>query len=254
MILSKNSDFMSDFRTPNTSQLILILVSVLFFCSCEGEECNSVVPYCGEATYEVSFSKDLRDDQAFGAFLPHNVICTFDSANIKMEASAPLSLARTSFVVSNDESFATVEFDNAKLLISLNDLFGDLFSDQAQDNVVITVSDELVDISGYMSTHVFVTPKDDNSGSVSIDFFYIPFGAKKSVGCTDNKLIQPSQWLRLPGLMTAMNAKLGDSNIMLVIKDFKEKESVKHDVFTRPFGFVEASRRDVIAIMDLMMN
>lgn len=244
---------MSDFRKPHPSLLILILVSVLFF-SCKGEEGDAIVPYCGEATYEVSFSKDLRDDQAFGAFLPHNVICTFDSANLKMEASAPLSLARTSFVVSNDESFATIEFDNAKLLVSLSDLFGDLFSEDAQDNVVITVSEELVDISGYMSTHVFVTPKDDNSGSASIDFFYIPFGAQKSVGCTDNKPIQASQWLRLPGLMTAMNAKLGDSNIMLVIKDFKEKESVSHDVFSRPFGFVEASRRDVIAIMDLMMN
>lgn len=246
--------FMSDFRESRLPLLTLLLVSVLFLLSCQEKKDDSIVPFCGIATYEVSFSKDLREDQAFGSFLPHNVTCIFDSANLKMEANAPLSLARTSFVIGNEESFATVEFDNAKLLIPMYDLFGDIFSEQTQDNVKINISDELVDISGYMSTHFSVTPKDGNSDSASIDFFYIPFGAKKSVGRLDNKLILSSQWLRLPGLMTAMNVKLGDSNIMLVIKDFNAEESVRPDNFTRPFGFVEASRRDVIAIMDLMMN
>ncbi len=218
---------------------------------CSGNE--ACIPTCGEVSYEVTYSNDLRSDETFGSFLPHNLSCVYDSTNILMQATAPFGFARVAFVVGDEDKFAAIDFDNAKIIVSIEDLLGKIYSDSANRN--FEVSEDLTDISGFMSTRVSARLEDNNTDATSLDLFFIPFGeCKERTHPTDINTIDLSHWPRQPGLLTALNLNINGCNIMLVIKDFKHIDSVDHNVFERPCGYIEASQRDILAMRDLMMN
>lgn len=236
------------------SLLALATIAILTLTTACTEEAE-IVPSCGTATYEVTYSKDLRDDQSFGPALPHNLSCVFDSSNLKMTASAPFGLAKLGIYLTKNDSFVTIDFDRAKLLLSLEEFTGNASAiKDSLRNIEIIQSNDLIDISGFMSSHVTIRSKN-NGVDTSVDFFFIPFGCGKSCGQTEPlNLNVNSQWPRLPGLMTAMNVKFDDSNIMLVIKDVKPTEGIDRSEFERPRGYIEASRHDLMALSDLMLN
>ena len=243
---------MSGHRFIIATLVMAFLLIVMPSCSHEGEE---LVPSIGVATYEVTYSKDLRDNSTFGTFLPHSVTCLYDSCHAKLTAAAPLGLAKIGIVIGASENFATVDFDNAKLLLSLNDMLGLGTEDGDGAGVEVKEAGELTDISGFMSAHLTIEPRSTDQASGSIDIFYIPFGTEKSTGALRPvDLGEKSGGLRLPGLVTAMNVKLGESNVMLLIKDVKRQDHADSREFERPRGFIEASRRDIVAMCDLLLN
>ena len=227
--------------------------SILLMTACK--EDTKLVPYCGSATYEVTYSKDIGENNTIGPALPRTLTCVFDPANTKTKASAPFGLAKCAVVLTKKDSYITIDFDRAKLLLSLDEFTGNIgaYADSLH-KVEIIESNELVNISDFMSQHVTVRLKNSDS-NVSVDFFFIPFGSEKDKGQTEKlHLFDNPQSARLPGLMTAMNVKYDECNIMLVIKDLKPKESVDKNEFERPRGYIEASRHDLLAMRDLMLN
>ncbi len=243
---------MSGHRFIIATFVMAFLLIVIPSCSHEGDE---LVPSVGVATYEVTYSKDLRDNSTFGTFLPHSVTCIYDSCHAKLMATAPLGLAKIGIVIGASGNFATVDFDNAKLLLSLNDMLGLGTEDSDGSGVEVKEAGELTDISGFMSAHLTIEPRSADQAGGSIDVFYIPFGAEKSTGALRPvDLGEKSGGPHLPGLVTAVNVKLGESNVMLLIKDVKRQDHVKPNEFERPRGFIEASRSDIVAMCDLLLN
>lgn len=222
--------------------------------SCSREE-DAFVPSVGVATYEVTYSKDLRDNSTFGTFLPHSVTCIYDSCHAKLTATAPLGLAKIGIVLGKSGNFATVDFDNAKLLLSLNDMLGIGTEDGDGARVEVEEAGDLTDISGFMSSHLTIASRAVDQPSGSMDIFYIPFNAEKSTGALRPvDLGEQSASALLPGLITAVNVKMGESNVMLMIKDVRRQAHIEQREFERPRGFIEASRRDIVAMCDLLLN
>lgn len=216
---------------------------------CASEEAVEGVPEAGSATYEVTYSKALRDDPTFGPYLPRNVSCVYDSTGIKATASAPLGIVVLSIVLGPHGSFITTSFDKAKLLVPLGDLWEAGGNADAADNLTVDEAGERQDVSGYLSTHLSISPKSpDVHGSV--DLFFAPFDADAH---------RSGEWeaedLRRPaGLITAMNINYGEHNVMLLLKDVRRLDSVDWREFERPRGYIEASKRDIVAVGNLLLN
>lgn len=216
---------------------------------CGSEEAEEGIPDAGFATYEVTYSKVLRDDPTFGAYLPRNVSCVYDSTGIKATASAPLGIVVLSIVMGPHGSFITTSFDKAKLLVPLGDLWEAGGSDNAEDGLTVVQSKSRQDIAGYLSTHLTISPKDpDIHGCV--DLFFVPF---------DTESPGRDRWdvedLRRPaGLITAMNISYDECNVMLLLKDVKRRDSIDRHEFERPRGYIEASKRDIVSVGNLLLN
>lgn len=222
---------------------------IIVVASCGSEETEEGIPDAGRATYEVTYSKALRDDPTFGAYLPRNVSCVYDSTGIKATASAPLGIVVLSIVMGPHGSFLTTSFDKAKLLVPLGDLWEAGGSDNAADALTVTQSEARQDIAGYLSTHLTLSPKDpDIHGCV--DVFFVPF---------DPETTRRDKWdvedLRRPaGLITAMNISYDECNVMLLLKDVKRLGNVDRHEFERPRGYIEASKRDIVSVGNLLLN
>lgn len=217
--------------------------------SCGREEAEGGIPDAGRATYEVTYSKVLRDDPTFGAYLPRNVTCVYDSTGIKATASAPLGIVVLSIVMGPHGSFITTSFNKAKLLVPLGDLWEAGGSDNAADALTVTQSEARQDIAGYLSTHLSLSPKDpDIHGCV--DLFFVPF---------DSDSPERGEWdvedLRRPaGLITALNISYDECNVMLLLKYVKRLDSIDRHEFERPRGYIEASKRDIVSVGNLLLN
>lgn len=216
---------------------------------CGSEEAEVGIPEAGRATYEVTYSKTLRDDATFGTYLPRNVSCIYDSTGIKATASAPLGIVALSIIMGPHGSFIATSFDKAKLLVPLGDLWEAGGSDNAADALSVVEADERQDISGFLSTHLTVCPKDpDIHGKV--DLFFVPFDAE-----TAGRREWNVEDLRRPaGLITAMNINYDEHNVMLLLKDVKRLDSVDWHEFERPRGYIEASKRDIVSVGNLLLN
>ena len=235
--------------------LAAFIVALVCMVGCKKSdfEGENIIPLKGEVTYNVTYSEDLRQISTIGTFLPRSLKGIYDTCNVKLSARAPLGLANIDIVLSAKENYATVDFDKAKLLIKLGDIIpGDMTSDMAE-MTKIEFSPNVTNISGYMSNCVVLEPEIASDIDERIEIFYVPFPNSASQAEVKSTAVS-TQNLNCLGLVTAINITYDESNMMMMLKEVKPNDKVSAKDFERPAGFIEASRQDILAMIDLIMN
>lgn len=236
-------------------QTLLVVVVMLLTYSCSGDD-DGRIPLKGEVTYELMLSDDITSSTEFGSFLPHTVKGVYDTSNVKLMVSAPMGLVNVSFVLGEKEDFVAVDFDEAKLLLTMAEFFNQDEAMTIAENLTVTEEPELVNISGYMSRHVSVTPSIEDQSNSRIDVFFVPFTGRdisnlSAVDLFKEKLAHKKS---SPGVVTAVNIRMGDSNIMMVAKKIRPLDGITKKDFQRPPGFIRANHKDLLSMMDIVLN
>ncbi len=241
------------FYQYTSTLLIIALLSVVIACS---DGTGERVPLKGEVTYDISYSDDITKSSEFGTFLPHTVKGLYDTTNIKLVINAPMGLVNVSCVVSNVEDFVAVDFDNAKLLLTMSELLDLDDAKVIAENLKITEFPGSTLIAGYTSQHVCITPDLADQEETRIDVFFVPFHERPEGNITIADLFRAKLEKRgsSPGVVTALNIRMGESNIMLRATKIESNEKVSTKDFERPGGHILASRKDLMSMVDIMLN
>lgn len=217
--------------------------------SCEKSD-DKPIPTCGEVSYEVSYSEDLRQIQSVGSFLPHTAVGLFGEGNLKLTTSAPLGFAKMSLICNQKDIIATLDFDEMRLMTDLTPQALD--RDSVIKEAKVIRRSGVYDICGYPSRQTTISLKGKDGISVIFDIFS---------AVVDDCVPEPAEFdidenffakERDPLLVTALNIRIGDSNVILMLKSVKPLESVDPAQFGRPEGFIEAGAKDIVALGGLM--
>lgn len=222
----------------------------------EEENHNGVVPRKGEVTYDLTYSEELARTGDMGTFLPHSVSGIYDTANVKLISKAPLGLASISLTLGCEEDFIAIDLDQAKMLLRPQDLVSEEERNALTSKMKISVEPGITEISGFKSRHIVLTPDDTLDTDVVIDLFYAPFSGIHIEESTDYRAFifhrDQSSKRHFPGLITAIKTRVEDKEMQIMLKSVKAMDSITAEDFKRPEGFVETSRDELIAMVDML--
>ena len=223
----------------------------------EEENQNGVIPLKGEVTYDLTYSEELARTGDMGTFLPHSVSGIYDTANVKLISKAPLGLASISLTLGCEEDFIAIDLDQAKMLLRPQDLVSEEERNALTSKMKISVEPGITEISGFKSRHIVLTPDDTLDTDVVIDLFYAPFSGIHIEESTDYRAFifhrDQSSKRHFPGLITAIKTRVEDKEMQIMLKSVKAMDSITAEDFKRPEGFVETSRDELIAMVDMLI-
>lgn len=220
------------------------------FVSCSSDRAVEVPPK-GEVFYEVSYSEGIRNLQSFGEFLPRTAVGVYDSLNVKISASAPLGFAKIFFVFNSIESFVAMDLNDIKLMSQISSSY--FYEDSLCHDVKFEHFAETYEIAGIPSRR---TTLKFNGAKGTIFKFDIFTALNNSDQNLEYQEFTPNNNLfdrfSKPCLVTAVNARFGDENIILMLKNIRPVDQVKPGVFSFPDGYMEANVREVITLYGLL--
>ncbi len=234
--------------------IIFVAVAAVVFSFTRCTSCNDYgeAPHKGEIVYDVTYSEDLRDNKDFGPFLPYTVNAIYDTCNLKIMIKAPLGLASLDIIVGKEDDFCAITFDNAKIILRMEEMLCAEDATIVAQETRIRKYSEKQNIAGHMSERLSIMPNAEDSIDNRIDFFYVPFKDNDfqydASSFFDKKRNHSA---KLPGLMTGLNIKYGDTNIMMVISSYKASDKISPEDFERPAGYIEMSPQDFFTMMEL---
>lgn len=225
----------------------VLLLSALVVSSCGRHDDGPRVPECGELTYEVIYSENLRQLSSIGAFLPHTATGVFNSQNFKITTAAPLSLAKVSLVHGVRGDFMTITVDDIKFLADFSSFSDD--ADSSLSNFHVRTHDNLTEICGFKSRQTSYCLSDGEGDECRVDIFSaVP-------NCSDDDDEEDAADAPRPstgfGLVTAFGIRFEDSNVIFLLKNVMS-QPVDPEEFARPSGFIETSAKDFVVLMQLM--
>lgn len=188
--------------------------------------------------YEVDYSEDLRQLSTIGAFLPRSAIGVYDTTNFKISTSAPMSFAKVSLIHGASGDFMAISFNDVKLLTDFTSLVEG--TDSTSSSVAIKTYDKETDICGFMSRQTTMNMLDVDGKNFKVDIFTAQADEAKSDSSA------------AIGIVTAINIRFDDSNIIFMLKSVRPLEYVNPDEFMRPPGFIETSAKDFATLLELM--
>ena len=231
------------------------VASACVFAVCSLVSCSSddvvAIPPVGEAFYEVDYSEGIRNQPSFGDFLPRTAVGVYDSLNVKISASAPLGFAKIFFVFNDVESFMAADLNDIKLMSHISSSY--FYEDSLCHDVKFEQFAGTYDIAGIPSMRTSVKFRGAKGTIFKFDIF-------TAIGDSDEDLafqeFTPDGNLfgrfSKPCLVTAVNARFGDENIILMLKSVRPVEQVKSGVFNVPDGYIEANVREVVTLYGLL--
>lgn len=228
----------------------VLLLSPLFMSSCGQRDDGLRVPECGELTYEVIYSENLRELSSIGAFLPHTATGVFCAQNFKITTAAPLSLAKVSLVHGESGIFMTITVDDIKFLADFSSFSEGV--DTAISNYHVRTHNELTEICGFKSRQTSFCLSDSEGDECRVDIFSaVPNQSDDDEDDDDDDEAQAPPSSSGFGLVTAFSVRYAESNVIFLLKNVMA-QPVDPEEFARPSGFIEASAKDFIVLMQLM--
>lgn len=215
----------------------VIFCAALLSCTKEVAHEGGVPPKSGAVEYEISYSKDVRDDMTIGQFLPRKLQGEYNSHGIKMGASCGLGMVDLNVVFTNKDSYMELALPDMHVILPIEKLVLQDSIDAHINEILVERDDNTVDVMGFQSKRLLISLTGSNEvankgfGPGQMEVFYAPLPD------VDHRIAGLPQF-SVPGLITAMKLISDDSSVMFMLSKLREKE-VNDRVFERPAGAKE---------------
>lgn len=228
---------------------VLISLLVVVLTACSGDKID-YVPESAKLEYEVNYSEDLKSSGIVGQFLPRKLTGMYSEEGIKLTTSSALGMFKMDFVVTPKSSFVTIDLEDQRLKMELNQMLSDIASVSTDSFVSILHDDTVFEIAGWHSKLMTINCKtsDKLGNDLKLSVFYVPADFDREIQFVPN-----APMTKVPGMITALSMQLGVSNVLATLNDVKDVK-VEPSNFFDPKGYQSVSIAEVDSLFKKYMK
>lgn len=228
----------------------LAFVAMIVLTACSQGTKIDYVPDSAKLEYDVVYSEDLKSSGIAGQFLPRRLSGMYSSDGVKMSATGALGMFKLNVVLTPDRSFVTIDLEDERLMMDLNDMLNDMAEVSTDSFVRVLEDDTIIDISGWPSKHMSITclTSEKLGYDLNVSVFYVEADFDREF-----RFVKNAPMTKIPGMITAMSIHLGETNVLATLNSVEDCK-VEPSNFLEPRGYMKVNIAEVDSLMGAYMK